>query len=418
MLPKVTISRHSCSESTNLENFQALVDEQILTEIRELARKLAGLRVCHVNATAAGGGVAELLFRLVPIYRALGLSVDWRIIHGDAEFYRVTKSLHNALQGSAFAFSPEDQREYLSHNELGGVELETDYDAYVVHDPQPAALRAYMPQARGAWIWRCHIDSSGPNPQAWKFLKPYIERYEAAVFTLESFKPADLRMRRVAFIPPAIDPYGTKNMELPPDLCRRVVADAGIDLTRPMMLQVSRFDPWKDPFGVLEAYRLVKRTKPGVQLAFVGAMAGDDPQGWDMLHALQEAARDDDDVQILTNLTGVGSMEVNAFQRAADVIVQKSIREGFGLVVSEALWKGKPVVAGKAGGIPLQFPLGQERFLVASVEECAAQVAFLLDNPDAAAELGRAGRERVRREFLLPRLVRDELRLLAELTRA
>ncbi len=413
-MPAVTISRHSSSESTNLENYRGVVDEALLSEIGALSRKLAGVRVCHVNATAEGGGVAELLFRLIPVYRALGLTADWRIIHGDAEFFQVTKSFHNGLQGAEIGLTEEVKAEYLRHNEAGAAELGSDYDVYFVHDPQPAAIRSFKDGSQAKWIWRCHIDSSAPNPDVWTFLRPYVERYDAAVFTMNAFRPPDLDMR-VVCIPPAIDPYGTKNMELPADLCRRVVADAGVSLREPLVLQVSRFDPWKDPLGVLAAYRRVKATRPGVQLAFIGAMAGDDPEGWEILHMIQEEARSDSDIHVFTNLTGVGSMEVNAFQRAADVIVQKSTKEGFGLVVSEALWKGKPLVAGRAGGIPMQFPPGFERFLVTSVEQCAAQVSYLLDNPEAASAFGRAGREQVRRNFLLPRLVRDELRLLAEL---
>lgn len=415
MLPAVSVSRHSCAESARLSAYRSLLDEALLEELRGLGRKLSGLRLCHVNATAAGGGVAELLFRCIPMYRALGLEVDWRIIHGDAEFFRVTKSFHNALQGAPLRVTDEVKREYLAHNETAAAELSNDYDVVVVHDPQPAALRALKPDPRGKWVWRCHIDSSSPSPEAWAFLRGYVERYDAAVFTLESFRPKDLQMDRVAFIAPAIDPFGTKNMELPGDLYRKVIADSGVDLTRPLIVQVSRFDPWKDPLGVLAAFREARRAKPGIQLAFLGAMAGDDPEGWEILHLMQEETRDEDDVHILTNLTGVGSMEVNAFQRGADIVVQKSLREGFGLVVSEALWKSRPVVAGRAGGIPLQFPLGYDRCLVSSVDECARQLVHLLDNPSEAAELGRAGRERVRREFLLPRLVRDELRLLASL---
>lgn len=415
MLPAVTISPHCCAESTKLESYRGIVDDSLLVEIETLSRKLSGLRVCHVNATAEGGGVAELLFRLIPVYRALGLNADWRIIHGDAEFYRVTKSFHNGLQGADIRLTEEVQREYLQHNEIGAADLDAGYDVYFVHDPQPAAIRSFKDGSGSKWIWRCHIDSSAPNPAVWRFLKPYIERYDASVFTLAAFRPPDLRMQNVVFIAPAIDPHGTKNMELPIDLCRRVIADAGINLRNPMILQVARFDPWKDPLGVLSAYRLVKSVKPGVQLVLIGAMAGDDPEGWGILHLIQEQARVDANIHVLTNLTGVGSMEVNAFQRAADVILQKSTKEGFGLVVSEALWKSKPIVAGKAGGIPLQFPSGYERFLVADVEQCAAQVSYLLDNPAEAAAFGRAGREQVRRNFLLPRLVRDELKLMADL---
>jgi trehalose synthase len=292
--------------------------------------------------------------------------------------------------------------------------LTASYDVYVVHDPQPAALRHFAVRNAGKWIWRCHIDSSEPYREVWEFLRPYIEAYDAVVFTLEAFKPSDLQAPRVALIPPAIDPFSTKNMKLPHDLCRRIMAENGVNLRDPIVLQISRFDPWKDPLGVIRAYRLVKEKRPGVQLVLVGAMAGDDPQGWEILEAINAEAANDPDMYVFTNLTGVGSLEVNAFQRGADLVIQKSIREGFGLVVSETLWKGKPVVAGAAGGIPMQLPPKYHDYLVDSVEKCAERSLFLLDNPHVAAAFGRAGEEHVRQHFLLPRLVRDELRLIRD----
>jgi trehalose synthase len=267
---------------------------------------------------------------------------------------------------------------------------------------------------KAVWIWRCHIDSSEPNPEVWAFLRPFIEDYDVVVFTMPDFLPPDLQVDRVAFIAPVIDPLSTKNMELPLEICRRVLADSGLDLHRPILLQVSRFDPWKDPLGVIRVYRLVKERMPDVQLALIGAMARDDPEGWVLLEMINEEAVNDPDLYVFTNLTGVGNMEVNAFQRGADLVIQKSLKEGFGLVVSEAFWKGKAVVAGKAGGIPMQFPPDFRNFLVESVEECAEQVFNLITQPRVRAAFGRAGRERVRQEFLLPRLVRDELALIRE----
>ncbi len=278
----------------------------------------------------------------------------------------------------------------------------------MIHDPQPAALRHFAGPGSSKWIWRCHIDSSEPDPGVWAFLRPFIEAHDAAVFTMETFRPPDLAMGRVAFIPPAIDPFATKNMELPRDLCRRVMADSGVNLREPVLLQVARFDPWKDPLGVIRAYRLVKEQRPGVQLVLVGAMAGDDPEAWSILESINAEVERDPDLYVFSNLTGVGNMEVNAFQRGADVILQKSLREGFGLVVSEALWKEQPIVAGAVGGIPMQFPRGYEANLVDGVEQCAERTLFLLDHPEAAAALGRDGKARVRQEFLLPRLIRDE----------
>jgi trehalose synthase len=416
MLPQIAIGRHS-ADTIQIENYRQLLGEELVDEIHRLSRELKGLRVCQINATASGGGVAELLSREVPIYLALGIRNDWRIIHGDKSFFNVTKQFHNALQGASFPLTEAMKQEYLKHNQASAELLEDEYDVYVVHDPQPAAIRHFRRTSKAKWIWRCHIDSSAPNPAVWEFLRPYIEAHDAVVFTMEEFRPHDLTTRRVAFIPPAIDPFATKNMDLPRDVCRRAIADSGVNLREPLLLQVSRFDPWKDPLGVIEAYRRVKEERPSVQLALVGALAGDDPEGWRMLETINNEALTDPDLHVFTNLTGVGNMEVNVFQRGADLVIQKSLKEGFGLVVSEALWKEKAVVAGAAGGIPMQFPKGYEQYLVNSVEECAERVLHLLHYPEEATEFGRHGRERIRQEFLLPRLIRDELRLLKSLVR-
>jgi len=414
MLPKVAIGRHCCAQSTNLENYRPLVGDALIDEINGLAAELDGVRICHINSTVAGGGVAELLARHIPLLQALGLSTDWRLIHGDPAFFEITKGFHNALQGGAFPLTQAVQQTYLDHNRESAGLLEADYDVYIVHDPQPAAIRHFIDAPKAAWIWRCHIDSSEPNPEVWAFLRPFIQDYNVVVFTLADFLPPDLQVDRVAFIAPVIDPLSTKNMELPQEICRRVLADSGLDLHRPILLQVSRFDPWKDPLGVIRVYRLVKERMPDVQLALIGAMARDDPEGWVLLEMINEEAVNDPDLYVFTNLTGVGNMEVNAFQRGADLVIQKSLKEGFGLVVSEAFWKGKAVVAGNAGGIPMQFPPEYRNFLVESVEECAERVLHLITNPGVRAAFGRAGRERVRQEFLLPRLVRDELALIRD----
>ena len=414
MLPKVSIGRHCCAQSANLDNYRPLVGDDLIDEIIGLAAELAGVRLCHINSTVEGGGVAELLGRYIPLLQALGLSADWRLIHGGPRFFQVTKGFHNALQGSAFSLTQEVQETYLDHNRESADLLEGDYDVYIVHDPQPAAIRHFVQAPKAAWIWRCHIDSSEPTLEVWAFLRPFIQEYDAAVFTLPEFCPPDLQVNRVAFIAPAIDPLSTKNMQLPGEICRRALADCGLDINRPILLQVSRFDPWKDPLGVIRVYRLVKEARPEVQLALVGSMAGDDPEGGALLKIVNEEASKDPDLYVFTNLTGVGNMEVNAFQRGADLVIQKSLKEGFGLVVSEALWKGKAVVAGRAGGIPMQFPPEFQDYLVESVEECAQKVLNLLDRPGLRAAFGRAGRERVRQEFLLPRLVRDHLALIRE----
>jgi trehalose synthase len=425
MLPKVrtsgarlTMGLQLGAQGGSLERYRPLVGDDLIDELLGLAKALQGLRICHVNATGAGGGVAELLARHVPVLQALGLQADWRLIHGDPEFFTVTKAVHNALQGARYDLGARERGIFLEMNERSAKMLDPLYDVYVIHDPQPAALRSFAGRRDAKWIWRCHIDTSAPDPQVRDFLVPLVREYDALIFTMREFLLPGLEDRRLALIVPAIDPLATKNVDLPLDVCRRTMADSGIDINRPLLVQVSRFDPWKDPLGVIEAYRLVKREFPGVQLALVGAMASDDPEGWQMLDRVQAEAANDPDLFVFTNLTGVGNMEVNVFQQGAEVVIQKSLREGFGLVVSEALWKETPVVAGRAGGIPMQFPAGFERYLVDSIPACAAETLHLLRHPGARGDLGRAGREHVRQHFLLPRLVRDELRLIRELVQA
>lgn len=417
MLPKVSVHRFSGAPFTNVENYRRIVGDEVIDEIESLTRELRGVRVCHLNSTGFGGGVAELLSRLVPLARALGIDADWRLLQGTPEFFHVTKALHNALQGAPHSLSEMDKAIYLHVNRESAKLLEASYDVFVVHDPQPAAFREAVGRAGAKWIWRCHIDTSAPNHEVAEFLRPLLASYDAVVFTMKEFVLPGLEVRQAAFIAPAIDPLSTKNMDLPDELCREVIANAGVDPQRPLVVQVSRFDPWKDPMGVIEAYRLAKRDVPGLQLALVGAIAGDDPEGWQLLALVQKETADDDDIFVFTNLAGVGSMEVNAFQRACDLVVQKSLREGFGLVVSESFWKGRPVVAGDAGGIPMQFPPGYERYLVGGVEECAERMVELLGDPEQRRAFGAAAHEQVRRGYLLPRLLRDDLALIKRVLR-
>jgi trehalose synthase len=412
---RVAMGRHCCAQSTHLESFRGLMADEMLEEVRTLARDLRGVRICNINSTAAGGGVAELLNREIPLMRALGVEADWWIIRGEAQFFTVTKGFHNALQGGPYELTDEIRAIYEAQNQESARTFEERYDVYLVHDPQPAALARFYRRTGECWIWRCHIDSSTPNPAVWGFLRPFVLDYNAAVFTMREFVPSDLTMDRLALIPPAIDPLASKNMELPQNLARQIVADSGIDLRRPLLLQVSRFDPWKDPLGVIEAYRTVKWSVPEVQLALVGSLAGDDPEGWEILEQVNAASAADQDIYVFTNLTGVGNVEVNAFQHVADIIIQKSLKEGFGLVVSEALWKVRPLLAGRAGGIPMQIPAEYGSFLVEDVSECAARVQDLLANPQQREAYGQAGRERVRAQFLLPRLIRDNLALVKSL---
>ena len=399
----------------SLDSYESSAGAEVVAEVRALAERLRGRRVLHLSATPYGGGVAEILRSEVPVLRDLGLAADWQLVRGDEAFFRVTKAIHNGLQGAAHALTRGEQEIYHTHSVRNAHLLENGYDIVVVHDPQPLALRALCGPVGAKWVWRCHIDTCQPNRDVWDFLRPYLEGYDAAVFTVEEFVPPDFPLERVEIIPPAIDPESPKNMELEPETVRRVLEWTGVEVERPLLTHVSRFDPWKDPLGVIETYRLVREEVPGLQLALVGSMALDDPEGWEVYGEIRKASGGDLDIHVFTNLTGVGNVEVNAFQRQADVVIQKSIREGFGLVVSETLWKGTPVVAAKAGGIPIQMAGDAGGFLVDSVEEAADRTLWLLRNPEEGRTLGIRGRELVRERFLLPRLLTDELRLYASL---
>jgi trehalose synthase len=409
MLQRVDIAARS------LESYEPIVGGAALEALREAASPLRGLRIAHINATAYGGGVSELLHSLVPLDQALGIDCEWLVIPGTPHFFEVTKRMHNALQGESGSLSRRARQVYLEHSRALAGLLEPRYDVIWVHDPQPAALRQLC-GARGArWIWRCHIDTSQPNEQVLRFLEPFLEDYDALVFTLPEFVPPLLGDHRVEIIAPAIDPLNPKNLRLPRELTDRIVQWAGVELDRPLVSQVSRFDPWKDPLGVIAVYRQLREHVPGVQLALLGQMALDDPEGWSMYRTILEQTNGDDDVHVLTNFTGIGNLEVNAFQARSDVVLQKSLREGFGLVVAETLWKGTPVVAGRAGGIPLQMPPGVGGYLVDSIDDCVERTLSLLRDPSKASALGQAGRAHIGKHFLITRLVADHLRLLRSL---
>jgi len=401
----------------NIDKYRTIETRKLIDEVVNLGEELKGLRLCHINSTPFGGGVAELLVSYIPLLRSLGIKADWQIIRGDRRFFTITKGFHNALQGAPFDEIKKEglKRVYWSNNLANAGELDPNYDVFIVNDPQPAALRHYSSDNKAKWIWRCHVDSSEPDEVVWQFLRPYIEEYDAAVFTTKEFIPQNLHLDKIATMAPAICAFSSKNMFIKRYVCREMLENLGFSRDRLLITQVSRFDHWKDPFGTIEAYRLAKEKIPNLQLAMVGSFAGDDPEGWDMHAALSAEANKDDDMFIFSNLTGVGNMEVNAFQRASDVIVQKSIREGFGLVVAEALWKETPVIAGNVGGIPLQMTGELSNYLVNSVEECAEKIVYLLENPAVGKMLGAEGKEIVRQNFLLTRLARDELALIKSL---
>jgi trehalose synthase len=400
----------------SLDDYGTIVSRGLMNEIRRLAEPLQGKRVVHVSATAFGGGVAEINYTLVPLMASAGLDVEWRIIRGADEFFNVTKAIHNALQGDPRSLTPEEIEIFHRYNALNARQLPADgYDFVVIHDPQPAALVDHFPAHRANWIWRAHIDLSAPNQEVLEVLLPSVARYDAAIFHMRDYVPRANGLPPSYIWPPAIDPLTPKNMALSVEDAEYIVDQFGIDVERPLITQVSRFDPWKDPLGVIDAYREVKGRYPDVQLALVGSMAHDDPEGWDYYNRTVEYARGDPDIYILSNMNNIGAVEVNAFQVHSAAVLQKSIREGFGLTVTEALWKTRPTVAGRAGGIVTQIEDGVSGWLVGSPHECAQACIEVLRDPAEARQRALRGKEHVRQRFLMPRLLRDWLVLFNRL---
>jgi trehalose synthase len=405
----------------HLDDYAGVVGDDVIEQVRALAKPLEGARVLHLNATAYGGGVAELLATHVPLLRSVGIDADWQVLHGSDEFFAVTKAVHNGLQGADIEWTPRMQRTYLEKVLDNALLLEGHYDYVVAHDPQPAAMLSFLRERLGGqmqdttWIWRCHIDLTAANPRVWEFFRPFVELHDASVWTMPEFVPGSLEMAHVLYAPPCIDPLSVKNLDLAMPFCQELTRQYGVDVNRPIVCQVSRFDPWKDPVGVIKAFRIVRERVPDAQLVLAGSMATDDPEGFRVWDETEAARAGDRDIYLLSNLHQVGSVQINAFQRVANVVLQKSLREGFGLTVSEALWKGRPVIGGRAGGIKLQIRDGYDGHLVDSIEECAQRTIDLLADPVGADALGAQGREHVRENFLSTRELEDWLSLFGAL---
>jgi trehalose synthase len=415
MLPLVPV------RPKRLEDYVGSAGAEAVERLRAAAEPLRGLRLLQVNSTAFGGGVAELLRPHVALLNDLGIETRWVVLEGSEDFFAVTKAAHNALQGAETILTEEMQAVYRERVWANAAMLPRDADVVLIHDPQPAWLLEAVEETGerpGRWVWRCHIDLSATYRPAWEFFEPIVNRYDAAIFTAIDYVQPGVIGPRLALIPPSIDPLSGKNAPLDPASVARIATSLSIDPTRPLIVQVSRFDPWKDPLGVIDAYRLVRAEFPQVQLAMVGSLAADDPEGVRYLDLTRTHAGVDPDIHLLTNLDGVGDVEVNALQQLADVVIQKSLREGFGLVVAEGMWKGKPVVGGDVGGIRLQLEDGVSGYLVDSVPACAEATMHLLREPDLRDRLGYNGRERVRERFLPTRELEDHLRLFAELVGA
>jgi trehalose synthase len=391
-----------------LSELEPIVGQDVIYQLRGLAERLGRQRLVHVNSTRMGGGVAEILQQIIPIWNELGVEARWEVIEGDQSFFEVTKAMHNALQGLKSSISPTMLKHYEEVNHTNAARLDLNADFVVVNDPQPAFLIQHMrPRAR-RWIWRCHIDVSRPDRRIWRFLRTVVSTYDASIFSMPNF--AQNLPHPQYLIYPSIDPLSEKNRELSPEEIQSVLDRLGVERDKPIVLQVSRFDSFKDPLGVIQAFRMVRRHTP-CKLVLAGGEATDDPEGPRIFAEVQEAAQGEPDIQILL-LPSESHHEINALQRAADIIVQKSTREGFGLTVTEAMWKGKPVIGGAAGGIVLQLRDYYTGFLVHSPEGCAYRIRYLLHHPEMAHRMGIVAKEFVLRHFLITRNVRDYLTLM------
>ena len=406
--------KQSNHQNSSLEAYAQVAGEEVIGHLRQLSRHLRGKTVVHVNSTRSGGGVAEILERLVPLKRELGLDARWEVINGSDDFYRATKGFHNALQGVKRDIPEALLRCYEEVNAENAERLRPvleEADFVFIHDPQPAPLFSLCANRKGKWVWRCHIDVRRPHWAVWRYLREFLKPYDASIFSLASF--AQPLPHQQYLIPPSIDPLSEKNLPLEEHEIAEVQERFGIDPQRPMLLQVSRYDRFKDPVGVIRAYRLLKGYYP-VQLVLAGGTATDDPEDAGVLEEVNEEVGDDPDVHVLL-LPPDAHRTINALQRAADIVLQKSVREGFGLTVTEALWKGKPVIGGETGGITLQVINYHTGFLVNTPEGAALRMRYLLNHPRERAEMGKKGQRFVRENFLLTRHLREYLTLMVSL---
>lgn len=395
----------------HLDDYIPIVGAPEVDELRALARGIEGHSVQMVNSTAVGGGVAEILNRLTPMLSELKIPIRWDVIKGGNDFFEVTKAIHNALHGAPYEARPDNFEIFLANNEENRSRLQLDAEFVVIHDPQPVALIKSRRDRAGHWIWRCHIDLSRPNPTVWNFLESFVVCYDGAIFSSPAFTH-QLPIPQYLFHP-CIDPLSEKNRDLEPEVVKEVFERFGIDQKRAILTQISRFDRLKDPLGVVQAYQIVKRYFD-CQLVLAGGGAADDPEGGKVLEEVREAAGGDPDIHIL-DLPPWSALEINALQRGSTIIIQKSLREGFGLTVTEALWKKKPVIASAVGGIPAQIIHKHTGLLVHSVEGAAYQIRFLLSNPAIALHLGEQGRDHVREHFLITTNVKSYLTLFLHL---
>jgi trehalose synthase len=402
-----------------LQDYAADAGEEAVERLRAAAEPLRGARILQINSTSYGGGVAELLITHVALMRDLGIHAEWAVLEGTDEFFQVTKAVHNGLQGMAVEWTPDMEAIYWDRVRANAASLDVgSWDHLFIHDPQPVGILPVLEETKaraGCWTWRCHIDVSRPHPSVWEFFEPMVNRYDAAVFTMEEFAQPGVSGPRLAFVPPSIDPTSEKNRTVNTAVVEEVLHRHHIDPGRPLVVQVSRFDPWKDPLGVIDAFHEAREQVPGLQLVMAGSMAADDPEGMEYLTLTRVHAGPDPDIHLLTDAEGVFAPEVNALQQGADVVIQKSTREGFGLVVAEGMWKRRPVIGGNVGGITLQIEDGVTGYLVDSPGECARRIVELMHDGSLRDRMGEAARERVRDRFLSLREVQDYLELFGSI---
>jgi trehalose synthase len=400
----------------NLENYRKIVGDKVIGAIHKRARNLYGKHILHINSTYQGGGVAEILSSLVPLMNNVGIDAGWRILHGDPDFFTITKKFHNALQGEPMHFTERKRQLYLKANGNFSTYTHIDHDCVIIHDPQPLPLIEFH-KKRQPWIWRCHVDLSNPDNKVWEFLTSFILRYDVVVLSSEDYKKSDLPVDQ-RIIRPAIDPLSPKNMEISEKDISKYLKKFGVTTDKPLITQISRFDKWKDPAGVIDVFKLVKE-KVDCRLVLCGNIATDDPEGPEIYERAKRKAKgliEKGDIIFVTDPASSNFIFVNALQRLSSVIIQKSLKEGFGLTVTEALWKGTPVVASNVGGIPFQVIDGKTGFLLQprDTQGFADRVIEILRNPDLVREMGKNAKEHIRENFLVTRLLADHLDLLTE----
>ncbi|MGR9046703.1 MAG: glycosyltransferase [Gammaproteobacteria bacterium] len=401
--------------ATMLEEYAAVTGEDVIRHLQQLAAPLQGKSVVHVNSTRVGGGVAEILDKLIPLTRDLGIDARWEVITGDGDFYQCTKSMHNAIQGNRIAISEALLNHFEAVNEQNARQMQSlleSADFVFIHDPQPAALLKFCNNRRGKWVWRCHIDASRPHRYTWRYIEQFVRHYDASIFSLPQF--AQVLPHPEYIIPPSIDPLSDKNVELDVEELKKVQERFDLNADAPLIVQVSRFDRFKDPVGVIEAYKLARHYIPRLQLVLAGGGAADDPEGEAVLEEVRIAAGNDPNIKVLV-LPPDSHRTINALQRLADIVLQKSTKEGFGLTVTEALWKGKPVIGGDTGGIRLQVVNFHTGFLVNTPEGAALRIRYLFNQTQKMREMGLKSRQFVRENFLLTRQLREYLTLMVGL---